>query len=541
MKNPQKWSDLSSRSYRTDKQPSIEIERNAYVLPAKILNKNKGHYAGGVCNDKFQFKAGFIRNTKEDPGFYSVSDSYKPKEEIIERDESVIFGGVLVGHFGHFILECMSRLWFITENIEKLRDYKIVFITVLDSKDWFKDFLSLFGLTSDKYEIIDKPTKFREIFIPEESVHSWKEYSDSYVKIYSFLRSMVPEGKVEKIYLTRTALKDNQSTCCNENYFEQFYKAQGFKIISPEKLSIKDQISLLSGAKEVVTTLGSLAHFALFCKKNTKFTILTRTSNDTLLAQCLVNEASSVNWTIIDVSQNLLYANRVMGVNLLGSTNYWKEYVKDTYGITLSDNTIPSNCYEYLCRWCSYYSHPIRYSRLMNLSKEQLLANLFVTTIGHIPESRNKKELSGTTIDNSHLGNVEQLLGRPFLLYKVKLSSTGWSKEVFEKQIAGSTTSNENIEEIAIRLSNSSSAIHCQLSWDRNKSSHALKIEWIKPEKFWHLRYRVYCQNQGWTKWISESKPLFFNQGGAIQVELVRSIFLSNIFDNLRSLRYKSK
>ena len=37
----------------------------------------------------------------------------------------------------------------------------------------------------------------------------------------------------------------------NEDYFEAFYRSQGYEIISPEKYSIRDQVAIMAGAKEV--------------------------------------------------------------------------------------------------------------------------------------------------------------------------------------------------------------------------------------------------------------------------------------------------
>ena len=125
--------------------------------------------------------------------------------------------------------------------------------------------------------------------------------------------------------------------------------------VEPEEYPIEEQISIIANADEIVAVMGSLTHWALFCKPGTKFLMLTRTGTDTLGAQCLVNNASGVDWRIVDVSLNFLYASRSLGVCLLGPTGYWLQYIWDEYG-QLADSTSFKNKYhEYMLSWIKYY------------------------------------------------------------------------------------------------------------------------------------------------------------------------------------------
>ena len=125
--------------------------------------------------------------------------------------------------------------------------------------------------------------------------------------------------------------------------------------MEPEEYSIEDQISIIANAEEVVAVMGSLTHWALFCRPGTKFLMLTRTGTDTLGSQCLVNNASGVDWRIVDVSLNFLYASRSLGVCLLGPTGYWLQYVWDEYGELAESSSFKNSYHEYLLAWIGYY------------------------------------------------------------------------------------------------------------------------------------------------------------------------------------------
>lgn len=59
--------------------------------------------------------------------------------DITYLNENVVFGGVIVGHFGHFILESMGRLWYLLKH--DTLNTRIVFTTVLGQKNGFGIFL----------------------------------------------------------------------------------------------------------------------------------------------------------------------------------------------------------------------------------------------------------------------------------------------------------------------------------------------------------------------------------------------------------------
>lgn len=457
--NELEWQNLCSRNYFDDKTPLVTTLINGIVLPPKLRDPTRGYYSGGVCDQSFKFIAGFIRRSADYGGYYTVNQSYKvPTDQLEQRDESVIFGGVLVGHFGHFILEGMSRLWYIIENL-KSNKKKIVFVTVLQKCDWFYDFFDLLGIDRNRIEFIEKPTLFKEIEIPEETIHSFDpalSFKSGYNLIYKTIRDNVIPGKIKKIFLTRTQLRKNPTLCVNEEYFESFYAKLGYTIVSPEKLSIYDQISLISGADEIVSIMGSLTHFALFCKPATKFVMLTRTRNDTLLPQCIVNQISGVDWKIVDVSLNFLYGNRATGVNLIGSTTCWKDFVLDQYGITLQEEPCSgSACFTYIKKWCYFYTYSTRIRKLESLTPRELLKYTYDSASVAYPESDDvsfSNNLGKKLTISDFSSEISLLIKQPLFLYQVHRSFDGWLKPSLNGVVNGNTKNSRQIEAVRIHF-----------------------------------------------------------------------------------------
>ena len=109
-------------SHLVDKKLEVNVIKKGIVLPAHIIDANdkeKG-FNGGVCDENFNFVAGYSRTdpsgSRKGRTAFDVSCSYVvDREKVTYFDEDVIFGGALMGAFGHFILECWTRLWYILE------------------------------------------------------------------------------------------------------------------------------------------------------------------------------------------------------------------------------------------------------------------------------------------------------------------------------------------------------------------------------------------------------------------------------------------
>ena len=356
--NYSQWADLASRKFLSDRKLEVREIAKGIILPAKEADNST--YKGGVCDSDMNFVAGFFRNKPPKAGQLGMKGAYHV-DGLTKSDEEVIFGGVLIGLFGHFILECLGRMWYILKNRQDKRKIVFLLLPYTEEKDWFYSFFELLDIERDRIMILQEPTQFKKVIVPDESIHSWYDYTKEYLLPYDYIRNKVKDSGIKKLYLTRSKIKYNEDRkgmyLCNEEYLEQFYASKGYEIISPEQFSIEEQISMVAGADEIASTLGSLSHFALFCKPGTKFTMFTRVDDDTLYPQCMINEAKNLNWYIVDVSMNFLpLQNRIGGVCFLGETKFWRQYVKAVYNEEVTQETWKDKLKEYIAHWCYFFS-----------------------------------------------------------------------------------------------------------------------------------------------------------------------------------------
>ena len=356
--NKQRYIDLCSQNYMLKGDPLVSKVKNGIILPLKKISDDtaNGMYAGGVCDEEFNFIAGLKRKEKEVINM-SCESAYvlDEEDELVKRNETVVFGGVLIDFFGHFFLESLSRLWWIVEN---KCDYKIACVVLGKYKNFFDSFFKLLEI-DDRIVIIDKPTLYQEIIIPDETIYFNSGYKNHYESIYSKIMSNIKAKRVRKIYLTRTKLADKD--CLNEEYFERFYKKRGYKIIAPEQYSIEEQLGFMKGAGEVVCTIGTLSHLLLFARPNTKLVLLNRTVMNPMIPQLIINQVKNLDFYEIDVSFNFLPVKHGERAFLLGPTKYWRAYL-DSVGEEYSEDEMVMDmnkfAYDYLLRWCKVFSSP---------------------------------------------------------------------------------------------------------------------------------------------------------------------------------------
>lgn len=237
--------NLSQKRY-SDRKLEVKVIERGIVLPARWAN---GTWEGGVHDKDFNFVAGYFRTIPPKKanqfGKWAVMESgYKvDSKDLVQLDEDVIFGGALIGHFGHFIMECWCRLWYVIQNPDVKS--KVLFILLNGGyNSWFDDFFRLMGIDKERIIYVKQPTQYRSVIVPDQSQYSAIEFTKEYLIPYQAIKSRVTPGKTKKLYLTRTTFDENyliwthsdkknypsRGVLFNEKYFEdRFCKWGGGK------------------------------------------------------------------------------------------------------------------------------------------------------------------------------------------------------------------------------------------------------------------------------------------------------------------------
>lgn len=215
----ERWIEAAAKDYRSKEEAKVQAIKNGIMLPLrKIPGTNS--FAGGVCDARFKFVAGLRRNL-ECPSWSSCEESYKVNGGVKRIDEAVIFGGVLIGHFGHAILECLSRLWFVAENSPTER---IAFLPTGKAEggaftSFYDGLFALLDVDPKRIIYIEEPTQFERVIVPDETVHvegACAQYKEKYASVYAKMMSGVEAKEAILAHLNRCLLcpaADSRVTC----------------------------------------------------------------------------------------------------------------------------------------------------------------------------------------------------------------------------------------------------------------------------------------------------------------------------------------
>lgn len=569
VRNIDYWKKYLQRNYYNDKALKVIEIDDGIILPT-IPKKDgfENEFMGGVCDKKLNFISGLRRTPegKRNPGFFGSITGYNISNNDIKYiPETVIFGGIANGLFGHFLIDTLpNRLWYVIKN--KTQNFKIVFVIIQKEKSFFNSFFELLGI-SDRILIIKEPTQFKKIIVPEESVHTWDCYTSEFMTVYKYIckniKKQSPFGR--KIYLTHTQCNTGPE-CINEEYFESFFKKQKFEIVALEKYPINIQISILLNADEVATTLGTISHMAIFCKPKTTLIILTRVSDSVLVAQNIINCANKLNYYIVDVSLNFLPVDRTLtnGPILLGCTSQWKNFVKYYFNseyqkknltqnsnelLDNSENSVEKFCYKFLTSWAKFYKSYYAFNRIKNIDVSSIVNNLNAVLFNSnntIMKGNRSKNIWNFRTLNDIKNLMRNNLQRDFLLYETHFAYFGWMPPFFEGQDVFEDHKLQ-LEAIKIYFCDSSESIYYSVySTENNWSEYAkngevagtvgkkIPITAIKihllPSSIFSVIYRIFNKDKGWTNWVSNNS--ICSQSGSkihgIQIRLLKKPILSS-------------
>lgn len=324
---------------------SLDYFENVLIMPYKNSFKDGVEllpHFGGVFDENFdlieqsvQTYSNFLGGSKGEikKAYGRIDDDLKesPRDYI---DEEVVFIGKAYGiyQYGHFLLETLSRLWFFLDGDQEVNSkYKICYISGENPNDepseCFFELFELFGLKKEQFVRIDRPTSCKKVIIPEQSFRLSDYAHKKYLEVINKIKENVTAAKYEKIYFSRSRHTGAAQTF-GEKQIENVFKKNGYKVFYPERLGIKDQISLLKGCKKFAGVAGTALHNALFAEDGIECIYINR-SMDVCSPQLLIDKLKSFNIYFVDSYLSILPVYFCCNPYLLGLNENLEKFFQD--------------------------------------------------------------------------------------------------------------------------------------------------------------------------------------------------------------------
>ena len=327
------------------KDLQVKSVENGIILPHQPTYGAKGLPnlgLGGILDSNYNF----VKESFYDGGWAKQGGYYNfSKENIDNIDIEVIYIGSFIKHFGHFLIDQVTRLWLLV-NKEEIRNKKIAYIGSEKLSGNFLEFLNLLAIDNDKLIYIDKPTQFRKIYIPEQAAQPGEWYTEEIKKIFvEIAKTAMEKNKkietIKNIYFTRTNFAVAKQKEVGENIYEEIFKRNDYKILIPENLSLSEMIYYINTADKIVCINGTIPLNIIFALKPVNLIVLNKTEKFHRNLMYFLDIVGN-NVTYIDVySEKHKGTNIGIGPFLIEYTNQMKKFCED------NNLAVPNEIFKY--------------------------------------------------------------------------------------------------------------------------------------------------------------------------------------------------
>ncbi|MBN2524949.1 MAG: glycosyltransferase family 61 protein [Deltaproteobacteria bacterium] len=254
------------------------------------------------------------RGFTDHPNLPSQPTMSKGVERI--RKKAVYFGA-FQGHYGHFIIETLSRMWPLLERQFDSDEYDIVFNLFGTEKyrteeSVFNSYYGQYlfdglGIPQHQVKFLRRPSLYNEVFVPTNAI-SLSNYdcfaSAEALKMWHHINTQMSKRGTqdwsEKIYITRAHLTNpvQGRRLVNEDDVEQLAREMGYSILIPEELPNEfEKQKALRGAKIIMGCPGSGLLNSIFAPVGTKvisvFNLKSYIGNPAVVHQICLNHFKS--------------------------------------------------------------------------------------------------------------------------------------------------------------------------------------------------------------------------------------------------------
>lgn len=311
-------------------------------------------------------------------GVYDASGQYIDSSNIIIHDGShlrrprrfaalyidsdVLFLGNLHHHFGHVLLERMTRAWALLDGRYKNMKCAVLYSRAADPlPEYYLEFLAALGLRRDDIIVVRRPTRFKNVYVPEIS-KSPDYTTDAFADTFDAIADAVVSTKIyDKVYVSRSALKTRRTF--GEAAVQSIFERNGFHIIYPETMPIREQIAIVKNCRMLAGCAGTALHLALFMKPGGTVVQIKRNSmnDDNAGEQFLVNMTKGLNSVYIWASSEDRPTRHFSQVPQIIHVGEYMQKFFDDFGFEYSDADIAPDAAEHAA-----YINALRQYRAQN-------------------------------------------------------------------------------------------------------------------------------------------------------------------------------
>ncbi len=181
-----------------------------------------------------------------------------PEGPVADLPGTWLFLGPLFGHFGHFLVESIARIWAFGRLAGQVDG--VLFVPKFQNRPehvlaTYRPFLEALGVTAARMLNVEDPTRVERLYVPPQGfgmfqmIEGSPEFRD-FVRAHAG-RAVAPQGH-PRIYVSRSALPVQRGSILAEAALEAHLREEGYEPFHPQKHGFEAQIAAYKAATHVV-------------------------------------------------------------------------------------------------------------------------------------------------------------------------------------------------------------------------------------------------------------------------------------------------
>jgi hypothetical protein len=246
-------------------------------------------------------------------------------------NSDVLYFGNVYPEFGHFLLEHMNRAW----GLDAANCGRVVLVnnkSVGNVPEYMYELIELAGVKRENVIILNETTRFKSVAVPEQGFNIPVYSSDEFVSVFDKIskNAGAPDKAYDKIYVSRAALKSRKTY--GEEKIQRIFEKNGYHVINPELLPLRNQISLMRNCKSLAGCAGTALHLALFMPAGGQVIQIKRNRRNKCNApiQFLINKSKKIGSVFIAGSIEIAKTDHCSSApQIIGANEHMRRFFDD--------------------------------------------------------------------------------------------------------------------------------------------------------------------------------------------------------------------
>lgn len=210
-------------------------------------------------------------STKTSDSFWKkIHAIYPPEIEVPQNldvvDQPVVLLGNNNGHFGHFLLEGLARMWAVLSGDVSPGEDRILITNGTPQAPFARQFFEPLGIGYDEISSPLVPTLYRNVKIVSPMINYTFRVNRRLPEVHRELsRRMKSDRRFDRpVFISRAGVRNGLHIFHGEDVLETEMSRKGFETVRPETLTFSDQMALFAKCPLIVGSIGSAFHNILF-------------------------------------------------------------------------------------------------------------------------------------------------------------------------------------------------------------------------------------------------------------------------------------